>query len=371
MMLDSAITIFAIGDRIDYDSYRKFCKERRFILKNGFRFKNTSYKNILTGKFPHIKSSRIIVILFFPHIYWNTHIEYEGYKGIYGNRTFYKKFSLFWREVTKILNSRLQRKSLFFINKPVVNVLCRDKKRTMSKLSNSNILTPKMYRIKSLKMLKTVLRRDCDIFIKPRYGSMGKGITYLSLTEWKTNFIFKNGKILNRLSDHGWNFIDITGEDRFLSSIIKKDMLIEKAIESIVLKKWKVDLRVYVFLNKCIYIYPRRNDIDRVITNISQGGCGDLSVLARIPQYVIAKVRKIAERVSRLLNLNFAGIDIMIHKNLKDIYVVDVNAFPGFPKRKTFNISRHMVKMLDEFIKDNKITFKTGGQYGRGHNSDK
>ena len=41
-----------------------------------------------------------------------------------------------------------------------------------------------------------------------------------------------------------------------------------------------------------------------------------------------------------------AGMDIIIDRNLRNIYVIDVNLFPGFPKRKTFNLGRETVKRL-------------------------
>lgn len=352
------ITILTIGDRADYDSYKKFHKEKPFILKSGFDYITVNYKRFLESRIPPVKTKKVLIFLFFPFSYWDKHIEHRNYKGIYGNRAFYKKFNQFWNKVSKMLKSSLSDKEIFFINPPSLCGLYRDKLMVAKKFSRGGIPSPKLYNVPRVAELENLLDKGQSLFLKARYGSMGKGITFLSWANWQTNFIFKNGKIISRRSDHRWKFRDITGDRKFLSKLLKKDILIEKAVDSLLLKKMKVDMRIYVFFNKVIYIYPRRNRIDKITTNISQGAKGDPRLLRELPKNLITKAKKLAPKVSRILKLNLVGMDIMMDHNLKDIYVIDVNLFSGFPKRRTFNLAQYMVKELVKLRQSGKLPFE-------------
>ena len=194
--------------------------------------------------------------------------------------------------------------------------------------------------------------------MKPRFGSMGKGITYISPGSWQTNFNFRNNRVTSRKSDYGWRFKDITGNHFFLGQIVKKDILIEDEVSSLVLKRKKVDLRVYTFLKKAIYVYPKINYRRRVTTNISQGARGAPEILRLIPKSLIAKAKTEAERTARVLDLDLAGIDVIIDSNQKDVYVIDVNVFPGYPKRKTFNLAKAIIKELTRAHELGDLEFK-------------
>jgi len=352
------ITIFALGDHKDYDSFRKFNKERKFVLDNGFQYASCDYGHFLAGRIPPIATEKVIVFFFFPFLYWNKNIEKKGYKGIYGNRTFYTKFNTFWNKVNSALNKYLPDKKLFFISDPKLCGLCRDKLSGIKKFSPAGISQPRLYRNLRGKAVLNLLERGVNLFLKPRYGSMGKGITFLSWANWQTNFVFKNGKILNRHSDHGWKFRDITGNRKFLNSVLRKGILIEKAVDSLCLKRMKVDMRMYSFLNKVIYVYPRKNRDDRITTNISQGASGDPKILDFLPKRLVSRAKKLAAKAAQTLGVSLAGVDVMIDRNLRDIYVLDVNLFPGFPKRRTFNLAQKMIIELSRLRKKGEIRFE-------------
>ena len=354
------VTILAVGDRADHDSFRKFHKERLFILHSGFDYKKASYSTILAKGAPTINTKRVIVFLFFPFVYWNKYIEHKNYRGLYGNHRFYDKFAAFWDKVGDSIKDSLKDKEVFFVNNPFLCTFCRDKLKVIRKLSSAGVKGPKAYNITSVKKIENLLNNGQPLFIKPRFGSMGKGITFLSWSNWQTNFIYKNDEIISRRSDKGWKFRDITGNKNFLRKLLHKDIMIEKAISTILVKQMKVDLRMYVFFNKVLYIYPRKNRLDRITTNITQGAKGDPSILGKLPRRLVDKAKKMAERASRVLGLNLTGIDIMIDRNLKDVYVLDVNVFPGLPKRKTFRISQYMIKKLKRLAKKGKLHFEKG-----------
>ena len=187
---------------------------------------------------------------------------------------------------------------------------------------------------------------------------MGKGITFLQLGDWQTNFKIREKKIISRKSDYGWKFRDVTGNSTFLSNLLKNNVFMEESIEPLNIKGDKVDFRVYTFFDKVLYIYPRRNHIDAITTNISQGGRGDPSILEFVPDKLLSKIGKTALKTTKALKLNFTGLDVVVDSSLKGIYVVDVNMFPGFPKRKTFNLARSMAKELGRLRRKGALYFE-------------
>lgn len=360
---NNRITVLAVGERLDYDSFLKLDREKDYLSSQGFDYISTNYARLLKGKIPTIKTKKVIIFLFFPFVYWNRHIEYQNYKGLYGNHNFFIKFMRFWLRVDNSIRTLLSDKEIAFVNSPLLCGFCRDKLQVIDKLARARVSQPQLYKIPHLEDMQQRLIHGESFFIKPRYGSMGKGITFLSWSNWQTNFRFRNNKIINKRSDKGWRFRDITVNDAFLAQLLKRDedILIEETINSLILRGKKVDFRIYTFFNKVVYIYPRKNAPDKITTNISQGGRGDPKLLKMLPQHLLIKAEKVAEKISRVLNLNLAGIDIMLDRNIKDVYVVDVNAFPGFPKRKTFNLARHMIKDLAYLSNNGSFAFKKGG----------
>ena len=353
------ITILSFDDRLDFDEYKKFDQEKALFIKRGFDYANVSYKNVLKAKFPKIKTKRLIIFLFFPFAYWNKNIEHKHYQGIYGNHIFYKKFMHFWTKINDIINKHFSNKEVLIINNPLLSGRYRDKHLIKLRLCEAGISNPRQYHTTRTRDIYNLLAKGSSLFLKVRYGSMGKGITYLSPLNWQTNFNFKEGKIISRRSDHGWKFRDITGNSDFLSKLIKnkKDILIEEAVDSLILDRQRVDLRIYTFLKKIIYIYPKINDPERITTNISQGAKGAPYILESIPKKLVAKAKKVAIKTAMVLNLDLAGIDVVLDRNHKDISIIDVNVFPGFPKRKTFNLTRSIIKELVQLDNKGKLRF--------------
>ncbi len=354
------ITILSFGDKLDFDEYKKFNHEKVLFVKRGFDYVTVNYKNILKGKIPEIKTKKVIIFLFFPSGYWNKKIEYRHYKGIYGNRVFYKKFMLFWADINNIIDKNFPDKELLIINNPILSGRYRDKQLIKSKLSKAGIPNPRLYRTTRIKDIHNLLARGRSLFLKPRYGSMGKGITYLGPLNWQTNLNFKDSRIISRRADYGWKFRDITGNNAFLSRLIKKDILIEQAVDSLILNRKRIDLRIYTFAKKALYIYPKTNYPERITTNISQGGRGEPGILKFIPKQQIAKAKRAAIKAARVLNLGLAGIDVVLNRNYKDVSVVDVNVFPGLPKRKTFNLTKSIIKELVRMDNKGDLRFEKG-----------
>ena len=301
------------------------------------------------NELPLIDSDTLIIYLFFPFTYWDKHIEKEGYKGIYGNVEFYNKFRSFWSEIHRTLKKVYRCKKIRFINHPLKIAIDRDKEFTKTILSENGINTPISYYTREYNdILKLVDQENKKLFLKVRYGSMGKGMTYLEKRKWKTNFRFKDGKIINQRSDYGWTFVDITDNVEFLKELLTKDIVIEEAIDSYKLDDIIFDLRFYMFYDKVLYIFPRTNKKSAITANISQGGHGrSTQFLKKFPKNVIDRAVKSAIRTMKAMDVNFAGVDVMISKDLR-VYVVELNTIPGFPKVRRFNLSKRIIQRIED-----------------------
>lgn len=176
---------------------------------------------------------------------------------------------------------------------------------------------------------------------------MGKGITYIEKDRWITNFGFREGRILSRKSDYGWKFREVTGNKAFLKRLLRQDLIIEDAIEPLLSKGRKYDLRIYVCFGKVLYIYPRSTDPRNITTNISQGATGEKQdFLHGIPEKTLERAKKYALKAVRTMNLNFAGVDIMPLIDHGNVTVIEVNTFPGFPRVRAFDLSKHLMKAI-------------------------
>jgi glutathione synthase/RimK-type ligase-like ATP-grasp enzyme/GNAT superfamily N-acetyltransferase len=353
-------TVLIIGDECDFEAFMKI---KRNILKIAKKEKRTeyiilNYKHLLKNKLPEIKNNKIITFFLFPFDYWNNFIEPKNYKGVYGNIRFYTKFLSFCNKIKNIVEEKYHNKEIYYINPPENMYIDRDKNKTKEILKKNQINVPETIKTRSLKKINQLIKKE-NLFLKVTYGAMGKGITYLTNNREETNFRFKQNKIISKKTDYGWDFIDIKDKNwrnNFLKKLLKEDITIEKEIKPLIIDNKKFDLRLYVSFGKVIYIYPRTNKSISVTTNISQGGKGELQTfLNKIPTELLEVAKKEAIKATKTLNLKFAGIDVMFDEKIKKPIILEVNCFPGFPKSKTFNLSKIILNDIKNFYKNEKI----------------
>lgn len=341
-------TILTIGDAVDFDSFRKLDKEKRFIHAQGFDYVAIDYTTLFKTSRLDIPAPQVLILTFFPFQFWDKHIECKNYKGLYGNLLFLKKFKKFSYEVISRIKRLLAGTQIQFINDPRMTASYRDKGIVMQKLSKAGVEVPPRIKAKKLKDIKRIISRGKKIYIKPRCGSMGKGITYVSEGNWLTNFNVRGGKIIQRCSDYGWRFKDVTGNGKFLGNILNGDFIMEEAVAPLMIGEKKIDFRVYACLGKVLFIYPRKNSVHAVTTNISQGGRGNPALIKKIPPQAVERIKKQVLKTMRALDLDLAGVDVILDEDMKNVYVIDVNMFPGFPKRRTHNLAREIIMQLRE-----------------------
>lgn len=51
-------------------------------------------------------------------------------------------------------------------------------------------------------------------------------------------------------------------------------------------------------------------------------------------------------KAAKAMELGFAGIDVLPNNGDDRATVIEVNSFPGFPKTKSFNLSKHLMKEI-------------------------
>jgi glutathione synthase/RimK-type ligase-like ATP-grasp enzyme len=327
-------TILAIGDDIDWESFLKFKRKANFFKKKNIKLQTIDYNSILKGKLKVIRSKEILIALFFPLKYWNTKIENSFVKGrVYGDKKCAEMFYEYMDQIKEKIEKKYHNKNLTYMNSFEAVKVDRDKELTKSIIKKA-VPVPKSYPTRKYKDIIQLLNKGKKLYIKVNFGAMGKGITKLEKNKWLTNFIFRNKSIISRKGDYGWKFKDITNNPTFLKELLKKDIIIEEAINPRIIKGKKFDIRYYVVYGKIKYQIIRSTSIDNVVTNITQGGSKEKkSFMGKLPKKIIKQAQKNAINAAKALNLNLAGVDVMISK--KGIAkVIEAQSFPGFPASK-------------------------------------
>jgi hypothetical protein len=343
-------TVLVIGDIVPqlkaHSSFRDFIDKEKYLYGRGIALKVVEYYAVLDGHLPDIKTQNVTVMMFFPYHYWDENIEVKTKDHhIYGDETYGKKFNTLFKSIEKKLHHKYKDKNLAFINPPTSIRMDRDKKKTKHLLRKLGIPTPKVYRIKSYKDILKILGKGKSIFIKPRFGAMGKGVSFLTPEHWYTNFIFRRGKIISRQNDYGWTFFNITGNENFLKKLLEHDVICEEAIEHPVIDGKKFDFRIYVIFNEVPYIYAKSTPLKNIVTNWSQGGTIEKKpFLKKLPAGTVDRAKSLAKKTARALKLNYTGVDVIYSKDFTKAYVLEAHSFPGY--EKGYDLMKFLVKKL-------------------------
>jgi len=335
-------TLLIIGDRrpkgrtLD-PSFNAFVKIIGNSREESLEVHILSYKDAFEGNFPEVSNPVLNILLFFPYKYWDKNIEvYQGDSKVYGDNSFGREFRKYFEKLEKAIEKKYHDKKIEYVNPPDKSVLDRDKEETKKFFRHHNIPTPKSFNVKNLGDLHRLANRGVSIYIKPRFGAMGKGITYLSNGLMMTNFLFQKGEIISHPYDYHWRFHEIKDKDKdkFLKILLSRGFIFEEAIDPPIYKGKRSDYRVYCIYGKVSYYYIRSTPAVSLVTNWSQGG--KIEQKRKLPQYISAaklnQVKSLARKVARELKLNYAGVDIIFSKDYKKIYALEAHSFPGYER---------------------------------------
>ncbi len=277
------------------------------------------------------------ILLFFPYKYWDKNIEiYQGDSKVYGDNSFGRKFQKYFEKVEKAIKKKYSDKKIKYINPPDKSVMDRDKEETKKFFRHHDIPTPRSFNVKSLKELNKITKRGISLYVKPRFGAMGKGITYLSNDLIITNFLFQKGEIVSHSYDYHWRFHEIkdSDKDKFLKILLSRGFIFEEAIDPPIYRGRRSDFRVYCIYGKVSYYYARSTPAVSLVTNWSQGG--KIVQKRKLSQYIstakLNQVKSLARKVAKELKLNYTGVDIIFSKDYKQIYSLEAHSFPGYER---------------------------------------
>jgi len=304
---------------------------------NGTEIKIINYKDVFTNNLPQFSGNALRILLFFPFKYWDNNIEiYDDESKVYGDKVFGREFERYFHKLEKKLNKVYRDMTIQYVNPPEASIMDRDKERCKDYFKRHNIPTPTSYSVKTLRDVKKLTERGVALYIKPRFGAMGKGITYLSNDLLITNFLFRKGKIVSHHYDYHWRFHEIKDADRnqFLKILLNRGFIWEEAIDPPIHKGRRSDFRVYYLFGKISYLYVRTTPAVSLVTNWSQGGkIEQKKTFAKyIPESRLKQVKSLVRKVAKALNLNYTGVDVIFSKDYKKIYALEAHSFPGFEK---------------------------------------
>jgi len=277
-------------------------------------------------------ASDAVLLQCFPYSDWDQTVE----KGdcLYGTGLFGERI----KELSERIQERVETRFpyLFPIN-PLDSMLVERDKKGIKK-----ILREKGIRVAEElpPILDAVLQEVAQgnsVYIKPNYGSMGKGITYLSPKLWTTNFKYDGRSIENHKVDEGWREIEITGDQDFIRRILEEDVIVERAVKNPLTNGLKIDLRVRsIFGISFKELSFGRTVSNASITNFSQGGIAvSLDKLEEIiPKDKIEEALRIMAESSRHLGFNYCGNDVLFEGNDYKSVFIESNSFPGFPSNE-------------------------------------
>jgi len=336
-------TILVIGDDSDWESFSKFKKKKTFFESKNLNFKTINYDSIIKGNLPDVDTDNLLIFLFFPLDYWNNKIEKDFVKGrIYGDKKCAEMFYDYLDRAKSIIHKKYSDKKISYVNSFEAVKIDRNKELTKKIIKKAGVPVPKSYPTRKYEALVKLLNKGKKLYLKVNFGAMGKGITRIEKGRWLTNFIYRKGSIISRKGDYGWKFKNITGNRDFLKKLLKKDLVIEEAIAPYIIDNKKFDIRYYVVYGKVKLKVPRSAPVENVVTNIAQGGSKEGEGFLKMSPKYLKAAEENAIKAAKVLNLNFAGVDVMISKRGIP-YVIEAQSFPGFPGSE-YNFSEKLAK---------------------------
>jgi hypothetical protein len=216
-----------------------------------------------------------------------------------------------------------------FLNEPEAIIDSLDKvksRKQLAGLRTTPLLASSVAGFDSL--VDLLLKERCfNVFIKPRFGSGAGGImalrhnkrsgafvAYTTLVENNT-FVY-NTRRINRLTNPREIAI-------LVNTIAKTDVLLEEWIRKDSIDGENYDLRVVCQFGNVEYIVVRCSK--GIITNLHLNNEARLYGDLRLSQSIKEEINELSLRATKLSGLQYAGIDVLIERDTKLPYLIEVN----------------------------------------------
>jgi glutathione synthase/RimK-type ligase-like ATP-grasp enzyme len=335
-------TLIVIGDPMmtssRYEpSLNRFLTYKYLLKKRGIETVLLTYEDVSSLRLPDITAKWVDALLFFPYNYWNSNIEVYGNDNrIYGDISFGKDYRLYLNRISRAVKTKYKNKHLKYINPPESCIIDRDKLQAFNALKRAGIKTPEIFKVKNVEGFDRLLKKNGQLYIKPRFGAMGKGITYADSSGLYTNFLFQSGNIKSRAYDYNWPAAKIANKNRhiFIQQLISRGFIFQSAVNPLNHKGRKFDIRVYVVNGKTPYLYAKSAPLTSFTTNWSQGGRIEKRHFLRsvLSEKEIKRIKSLSLKAARAIGLSFAGVDIIIDSHARDINVLEIQSFPSYER---------------------------------------
>ncbi len=152
-------------------------------------------------------------------------------------------------------------------------------------------------------------------------------------------------------SRQGKGVFKIDSLDELKKTLKKFEERVKNQASAFVIREYlpnEGDIRVFTVGFKAIGAMKRLPKPGDFRSNISQGGSGSNFDLKKAPE-----VKQMAEKISQLTRTEIAGVDIMIHQETKQPYVLEINPgpqFTGLEKYTPTNVALEIIKYFENLV---------------------
>ncbi|MFJ9772631.1 hypothetical protein ACIRVF_15530 [Kitasatospora sp. NPDC101157] len=317
-------TLLAVADAWPRSQLDPFLAHENWLAARGTALRVHTYAQVRKGV--HDLAGPVTAILFFPHQFWDARIEDKA-PGAYGTQAYAESLTAYLLSTGR----RLQRTAptgLGYLNSPAAVARTRDKALARQVLAEAGIPVPPGVEDPTPHKLLSLLDAGRAVYVKAVCGSMGKGITHLSPTRWRTNYRYADGHLGSPGNAAGeqWLFEDVeVGDERFLAALCGTAGFVFEHEVGASVSGHKAELRVTVANDRVVDVEERHAPAGSVTTrSVEQGRRVEDGPVSGSS----ATAGRTALHAARALGLRYAVFD-MVTDEFDRAYVLDAQAFPA------------------------------------------
>ena len=306
--------------------------------------------------------------------YFEKNIE-ELFYGKFSNQTCFVKidpisnYSVYVDELDSnikryndILTSLSNIEGMLFLNSPESIKITLDKIKCKQILQNANLSTTPMLNIRCSyfdELIYSLREKNVSqIFIKPNFGSGACGVISLKYNKKtgtmkiQTSMNYEKGRYIN--TKKLFNISDKDTISKLTDFILKKGAIVERWIPKDDINGIVYDLRLVYQFGKLDFIQARgskKGSITNLHLNNMPLDKSSINLTEEIKQDIDTLCQKAMEQFP---NLNVAGFDILLEKNTKKPYIIEINSQGDLMYKDIFDknsIYKNQISKMTELIK--------------------